>query len=246
MCFIDYIKAFDFVNINKLGNYLKEFGLLPHLIGLMETLYVKQESRVKTLNEATDWFHTNKGVRQGCVFAPHMFNLYTEKVMREVMYESDGVKFGGIRILNLRRADDMVFTVDSEISLQNLNKKVVKKSEENELFLNVKKTKILISGKNKIVGDVNINGEKLRHVEQFTYLESEVTEQCDSKTDIRRRLAIASAIYLRLEKMFKNRSISMKTKFRLFRALIWPIATCRSENWTIKKADETRINTFER
>ena len=108
----------------------------------------KQESCVKTLNGTTDWFHNKKGVRQGCVLSSHLFNLYTEKIMREVIHESDGVKIGGIRISNLRYADDMVLIADSKINLQNLIEKMVKKSEENGLFLNVKKTKILISVKN--------------------------------------------------------------------------------------------------
>ena len=63
MYFIDYMKAFDCVHINKLWNYLEEFGLPPHLIGLIETLDAKQEPCVKTLNGETDWFHNNKGVR---------------------------------------------------------------------------------------------------------------------------------------------------------------------------------------
>ena len=159
------MKAFDCVSINKLQNHLEEFGFQSHLIGLMETLYAKQESCVKTLNRATDWFHNNEGVRQGCVLSLHLFNLYTEKIMRQVINESDGMKIGGIRVSNLRYADDMVLIVDSKNSIQNLIEKVVKKSEENELFLNARKTKILISGENKVVRDVNVNGEKLEQVE---------------------------------------------------------------------------------
>ena len=114
----------------------------------METFYAKQESCVKTLNGTADWFHNKKGVRQGCVLSSHLFNLYTEKIIREVIHESDGVKIGGIRISNLRYANDMVLVADSEINLQNLIEKMVKKSKENGLFLNVKKTKILILRRN--------------------------------------------------------------------------------------------------
>ena len=109
----------------------------------------------------------------------------------------------------------------------------------------MRKTKILISGKNKVIEDVDVNGDKLEQVEQFTYLRSEVTEQCESEKDIWRRLAITRATYSGLDKMFEKRSISMKTKFRLLRALIWSIATYESESWTIKKADERRINAFD-
>ena len=137
--------------------------------------------------------------------------------MKEVIYESNGVKIGGVRISNLRYVGDMVLIADSEISLQYLIEKVVKKSEENGLFLNVRKTKILILRNNKVVGNVNINGEKLEQVEHFTYLGSEVTEQCDSEKDIRRRLAIARSTYLELDKMFNP----LSPKFFLPNLNIW-------------------------
>ena len=115
----------------------------------------------------------------------------------------------------------MVLIADNEISLLNLIEKVIKKSEENGLFLNVRKTKILISGKNKVVGDVHVHGEKLEQAEHFTYLGSEVTEQCDSGKDRRRRLAIARSIYLELDKMFKNRSISIKKQNSAYSELLY-------------------------
>ena len=124
--------------------------------------------------------------------------------MREVIQESDGVKMGRVRISNFRYADDIVLIADSEVILQYLIEKVVKKSEENGLLLNVRKTKILISGNNKVVGDVDVNGDKLEQIEQFTYLRSEVTGQCESEKDIRRRLANARATYLGLDKIFEK------------------------------------------
>ena len=103
--------------------------------------------------------------------------LYRKKIMRKVIHESNEVRTGGIRISNLRYADDMVLIADSENNLQNLIEKVAKKSKENELFLNFEKTKILILWNNKVVRSAHVNGEKLGRIEHFTYLGSEVTGQ---------------------------------------------------------------------
>ena len=81
-CFIDYAKAFDCVDHNKLWKILKEMGIPDHLICLLRTLYAGQEATVRTGHETTDWFQIRKGVRQGCILSPCLFNLYAEYIMR--------------------------------------------------------------------------------------------------------------------------------------------------------------------
>ena len=86
-CFIDYAKAFDCVDHNKLWEILQEMGILDHLICLLRNLYVGQEATVKTGHGATDWFQIGKGVRQGCILSPYLFNLYAEYIMRNTGLE---------------------------------------------------------------------------------------------------------------------------------------------------------------
>ena len=81
-CFIDYAKAFDCVDHNKLWKILKEKGIADHLICLLRNLYVGQEATVRTGHETTDWFQIGKGVRQGCILSPYLFNLYAECITR--------------------------------------------------------------------------------------------------------------------------------------------------------------------
>ena len=81
-CFIDYAKAFDCVDHSKLWKILKEMGIPDHLTGLLRNLYAGQEAKVRTAHETTDWFQFRKGVRQGCILSPCLFNLYTECIMR--------------------------------------------------------------------------------------------------------------------------------------------------------------------
>src|SRR5574337_870683 len=86
-CFIDYAKAFDCVDHNKLWKSLKEMGIPDHLICLLRNLYAGQEATVRTGHGTTDWFQIGKGVRQGCILSPCLFNLYTEYIMRNTGLE---------------------------------------------------------------------------------------------------------------------------------------------------------------
>ena len=81
-CFLDYAKAFDCVDHNKLWKILKEMGISDHLICLLRNLYAGQEATVRTGHGTTDWFQIGKGVCQGCILSPCLFNLYAEYIMR--------------------------------------------------------------------------------------------------------------------------------------------------------------------
>ena len=96
-CFIDYAKAFDCVDHNKLWKILKEMGIPGNLICLLRNLYAGQEATVRTGHGTTDWFQIGKGVRQGCILSPRLFNLYAEYIMRNAGLEETqaGIKIAG-------------------------------------------------------------------------------------------------------------------------------------------------------
>ena len=107
-CFIDYAKAVDYVDHNKLWKVLKEMGIPDHLTCLLRNLYAGQEAAVRTGHGTTDWLHIGKGVRQGCILSPCLFNFYAEYIMRNTGLEETqaGIKIAGRNISNLRCADD--------------------------------------------------------------------------------------------------------------------------------------------
>ena len=107
-CFIDYAKAFDCVAYHKLWKILTEMGISDHLTCLLRNLYAGQEAIVRTGHGTTDWFQVGKGVFQGCILSPCLFNLYTEYIMRnDGLDEAQaGIKIAGRNINNLRYADD--------------------------------------------------------------------------------------------------------------------------------------------
>ena len=102
-CFIDYAKAFDSVDHNKLGKILKDMGIPDHLTSLLRNLYVGQKATVRTRHGTTDWFQIGKGVRQGYILSPCLFNFYAEYIMRNAGLEEAqaGIKIAGRNINNL-------------------------------------------------------------------------------------------------------------------------------------------------
>ena len=144
-CFIDYAKAFDCVDHNKLWKILKEMGIPGHLTCLLRNLYAGQEATVRTGHGTTDWFQIGKGVHQGCTLSPSLFNFYAEYIMRNTgLAEAQaGIKIAGRNINNLRYADDTTLMVESEEELKSLLMKVKVESEKVGLKLNIQKTKIM-------------------------------------------------------------------------------------------------------
>ena len=125
-CFIDYVKAFDYVDHNKLWKILKEMGIPDQITCLLRTLYAVQEATVGTGHGTTDWFQIGKGVCQGCILSPCLFNLYEEYIMRNAGLEEAqaGIKIAGRNINNLSYADDTTLMVESEEELISLLMKV--------------------------------------------------------------------------------------------------------------------------
>ena len=146
-CFIDYVKAFDSVDNNKLWNILKEMRIPDHLTCLLRNLYAGQEATVRTGHETTDWFQIGKGVYQGCISSPCLFNLYAEYNIRNAGLDEAqaGIKMARRNINNLRYADDTTLMAESE-ELKSLLMKVKEESEKVGLKFNIQKTKITASG----------------------------------------------------------------------------------------------------
>ena len=140
--FIDYAKAFDCVDHNQLWKILQEMGIPEHLTCLLRNLYAGQEARVRTGHGTTDWFQIGKGVHQGCILSPCLFNLYAKYIMRNTGLEEAqaGINIAGRNINNLRYADDTTLMAESE-ELKSFLMKVKEESEKVGLKLSIQKTK---------------------------------------------------------------------------------------------------------
>ena len=139
LCFIDYAKAFDCVDHNKLWKILQAMGIPDHLTCLLGNLYAGQEATVRTGHGTTDWFQIGKGVCQGCILSPCLFNFYAEYIMRNAGQEEAqaGIKIARRNFNNLRYTDDTTLTAESEEELKGLLMRVKEESEKVGLKLNI-------------------------------------------------------------------------------------------------------------
>ena len=160
---------------NKLWAILKEVEISDHPTYLLRNLYAGQEAIVRTGYGTTDWFQTGKGVHQGCILSPCLFNLYAEYIMRNAGLEEEqaGIKIAGRNINNLRYADDTTLMTESEEELKSLLRKVREESEKVGLNLNIQKTKIMASGP---ITSWEIDGETVKTLPDFIFGGSKITE----------------------------------------------------------------------
>ena len=184
-CFIDNAKAFDCMDHNKLWKILKEMGIPDCLTCLLRKLYAGQEATVRTGHGTTDSFQIGKGVRQGCILSPCLFNFYAEYIMRNAELEEAqaGIKTAGRNINNLRYADDTTLMAESE-ELKSLLMKVKEESEKVGLELSIQKTKIMASGP---ITSWEIDGET---VSDFIFGGSKITADDDCSHEIKRCLLL--------------------------------------------------------
>ena len=143
-------------------------GTPDHLTCLLRNLYAGQEATVRTRSGTTDWCQIGKGVRQGCILSPCLFNLYAEYIMRNAGLEEAqaGIKIARRNINNLRYADDTTLMAESEEELKILLMKLKEESEKSGLKLNIQKTNIMAFGP---IASWQIDGETVETVTDFVF-----------------------------------------------------------------------------
>jgi len=240
LCFIDYSKAFDCVDHETMWNTLRRMGIPEHLISLLHNLYDKQTATVRTEHGDTEQFGIGKGVRQGCILSPMLFNLYAERVMREAGLEDSevGVRVGGRVLNNLRYADDTTLAAETEEGLRKLIQDVTRASKKAGLHLNIKKTKVM---SNAGITEFMVDGERIEVVKSFNLLGSIVEEEGTCRSELSRRLSLGRAAMTGLARIWKDRDLKITTKARLVRALVFPVAIYGCETWTLGKAQKIRL-----
>ena len=218
--FIDYAKAFDCVDHNKLGKLLKEMGIPDHLTCLLRNLYAGQEATVRTGHGATDWFQIGKGAHQGWILLPCLFNLYAEYIMRNAGLDKAGIKITRRNTNNLRYADDTTLMAESEEELKSLLMKVKEESEKVGLRLNIQKTKIITSGP---ITSWEIDGQIVETVTDFILRDSKISADGECSYEIKRHLFLGRKIMTRLDNILKSRDITLPTKVHLVKTMVFPV-----------------------
>ena len=176
----------------------------------MRNLYAGQGARVRTGHGPRDWFQIGKGVRQGCILSPYLFNLYAEYIMRNAGLEEEqtGIKIARRNINNLRYADDTTLMTESEEELKSLLMKVKEESEKVGLKLNIQKTKIMACGP---ITSWEIDGATVETVSDFIFGGSKITADGDCSHEILKCLLLGMKVMTNLDSILKNRDITLPT-----------------------------------
>ena len=208
---------------------LKEMGIPDHLICLLRNLYAGQEAIVRTGHGTTDWFQIGKGLCQGCILSPCLFNSYAEYIMSNAgLKEAQaGIKIAGRNINNLRYTDDTNLMAESEEDLKSLLMKVKEESEKVGLKLHIEKTKIMASSP---IASWEIDGVTVETVADFIFGGSKITADGDCSHEIKRHLLLGRKVMTNLDSILKSRDITLPRKVRLVKAVVFPVVMCGCES----------------
>ena len=210
-------------------------GIPDHLTSLLRNLYAGQEATVRTRHGERDWFQIGKGVCEGCILSPCLFNFYAEYIMQNAgLHEAQaGIKIARTNVNNVRYTNDITLIAESE-ELKSLLMKVKEENEKAGLKLNIQKAKIRASG---LITSWQIDGETMEIVMDFIFSGSKITADGDCSHEIKRYLLLGRKAMTNLDSILKSRDITLSTKVHLVRAVVFPVVSYGCESWTVKKAE---------
>ena len=219
-------------------------GIPDHLTCLLRNLYASQEAIVRNGHGTTNSLKTGKGVRQGCILFPCLFNLHTKYIMQNARLDEAQARIKTARrnINNLRYADDTTLMAENEEELKSLLIKAEEESEKAGLKLSIQKKKFTASGP---ITSWKTDGETMETVTDFIFLGSKITADSDCSHEVKRRLLLGRRAMTNLGSLLKSRNITLVTKVHIVKAMVFLAVMYGCESWTIKKAECRRIDAFE-
>ena len=211
---------------------------------LLRNVYAGQEAKVRTGHGTIDWFQIGKGVSQGCILSPRLFNLYAEYIMRNSGLDEAqaGIQFAGRNISNLTYTNDITLMAESKKELKGLLMKVKEENEKVGLKLNIQKTKIVASSP---ITSWQTDGERMGTMTDIILGGSKITADGNCSHETKRHLLLGRKAMTNLDSILKSRDSTLPTKVHLVQAMVVPVVMYGCERWTIKKAERQRIDVFE-
>ncbi|XP_030760717.1 uncharacterized protein LOC115885832 [Sitophilus oryzae] len=216
LCFVDYEKAFDKLCWGYLWSIVAKMGVPQHLVDTIKSLYDNSQAVMKLDRSTSGICQIRKGVRQGCVLSPMLFNIYSEYIMRIVLEEwAGGVSLNGYRISNLHFVDDTVLVAANQLELEAIITRLETTSRQFGFRINYKKTKVMIVDRenNNRPDITNIN--RCQVVKQFISLGALISNTGSCEVEIRRRIQLARNAMTQLTKVWSNNHIKKSTKINL-------------------------------
>lgn len=247
ICFIDYQKAFDRVRHDVLMSILENIGLDDRDLRVIRNIYYNQSAVIRIENQLTEEIQIRRGVRQGCILSPLLFNVYSEQIMKLALDGMDeGILIGGERLNNIRYADDTIIFADTLEGLQALISSVAETSQRYGLDFNIKKTKYMTISKNQIpVGQLLVNQKPVTYVSGYVYLGTNINDKWDHSVEIKQRIEKARTAFIKMNNVFRSHNLPLKTKIRLLRCYVFTVLLYGAEAWTLTEASMKKLEAFE-
>ncbi|XP_072386768.1 putative uncharacterized transposon-derived protein F52C9.6 isoform X1 [Diabrotica undecimpunctata] len=217
-------------------------------IRIIQNLYWNQMAKVRIdQDQYTDEFEIRKGVRQGCILSPMLFNLNVENIFAEALEDTElGIKVNGIPISNLRYADDTVIITDKLEDQQLLLDRVNSVGKKYGLKINILKTKYMVISRNSPEKPIIcIGDDRIKRVKTFKYLGTTINDQSDPQQEIKTRIQMARQAFVKFRPLLCNQNLHFEIRYRMVKCYIWSILLYGMETWTLKKTSINKLEAFE-
>ena len=247
VCYIDFEKAFDKVRHEKLVQILKTKNIDKRDLRIITNLYWNQRAQIVIDNEPSTEIEIRRGVRQGCIMSPLLFNVYSEAIFEEALIsQSEGIIINGKTINNIRYADDTVIMASSAEQLQLLLNKTNSFCEEYGLKMNIKKTKyMIITKKTNIQTSIHLGDVPIERVYKYKYLGTWISEKNDQTTEIKTRIEMARNAFVKMKTVLSSKDLTLELRVRALRCYVFSILQYGLESWTLKQDHINKLQSFE-
>ena len=268
--FVDLCKAFDTVNRELLWQVLARFGCPARFVEAIKAFHTGMYASVSAAGDVSEPFHVFSGVKQGCVLAPVLFNLFIAAVLHvfrmNMDEESNGIpmryrydggglfhlarlkahsKCGSVTVSELQYADDAAFLSHTASGVQSSVDMVHSAYSRAGLSMNLTKTEVLAQHAGDMPPQIYVNNQELPSTEKFTYLGSVITSSCSLDEEILRRIGLASSAFGRLtHRVFLNHSLSLDTKKAVYQAICLSILLFGCESWALYRHHFRKLESF--
>ena len=245
--FVDLEKAYDRVVRNELWSALSMNGVSSILIRALQSLYRDSSACVRINGAYTEWFNIEKGVRQGCVASPWLFNLFMNNCLTDLKENESGLRMNELLVKCFLYADDQVLLASSAEELQEMVTAMGVAFVRKGMKMNVKKTKVMVFERDEAVTHCNIviGDEQIEQVNEFVYLGSKFTRDGKYESDIERRVNAGNMVNGALHSFMNSRKVSNKARLAVHEGVLVPTLMYGSESWVWQKKHESRINAVE-
>jgi len=245
--FIDFKKAYDSIEREKMFEILIRLGIPKKLVSMVQVCLKDSRGRVKIGNQMSETFNIHNGLKQGDALSPLLFNLVLEYAIKELQKGEDGLRLNGITQL-LTYADDVALLGDNKETLIDNTKTLLDRTKKLGLQVSVEKTKYMVTDRIQNIhnsGNLVIRDKMFERVSNFKYLGSILNQTNEIREELKKRINLGNACFYSVNKLLGSRVLSKRLKIRVYKTIILPVVLYGSEAWSLTLQDEKKFRVFE-